>query len=59
MTETDCTIVLEILLAEDIATAQRTERMCEFARFVAREAPSAELRTAARLQLARLERGAP
>lgn len=57
MTALDCSIILEIVLAEDIAAQERQSRLIDLAQLVARTAPTAELRTAARLRVADLQKG--
>ena len=59
MNVTDCSIILEILEAEGIACRQRIARLHDLASIAVREAPTAELRTAARLRASELEKAMP
>lgn len=56
MTASDVDTVLAVLLAEDVAAQQSLSRMHELACIAMREAPTAEQRTAARLEVLRLEK---
>ena len=56
MTASDFNTVIDILCAEDIAAQERNARLLALARIAARTAPTAELRTVARLQMLRLEK---
>lgn len=55
MTEQDADTIVAILCAEDLAHQERTARLHALASMLVREAPTAETRTAARLEMQRLE----
>ena len=57
MTESDADTIVAILCAEDVAHQEHTARLHALAAMLVREAPSAETRTAARLEMLRLEKG--
>lgn len=56
MTAADYDTVIALLGAEEVAEHERLERRVTLARIVARTAATAEQRTAARLEVTRLER---
>lgn len=56
MTAADCDTILALVLAEDLAAQDRTERLATLARIVMREHPTLEGRTAARIAVLDLER---
>ena len=57
MTAEDADTILALVLAEDLAEQQHRARLRDLARIVVREHPTEEGRTAARLEVLRLERG--